>query len=104
MRNVSGFVVLFLASVGIAAAICASVRKSLVDLLDEVARLPAATAFYSRLFLICIFFMALSTAVGTTFNLKADAAFPKCSGTSPPLHFSGRSSRLSRAALPFSGY
>lgn len=38
MRNVSGFVVLFLASVGIAAAICASVRKSLVDPLDEVAR------------------------------------------------------------------
>lgn len=75
MRNFSGFVVLFAASVGIAAAICASVRKSLVDLLDEAARLPAATTFFSRLFLICVFFMALSTAVGTVFNLKADAAF-----------------------------
>lgn len=75
MRNFSGFVVLFAASVGIAAVIYASVRKSLVDLLDEAARLPAATTFFSRLFLICVFFMALSTAVGTVFNLKADAAF-----------------------------
>ncbi len=75
MRNLYGFVVLFAASIGIAAVIYASVRKSLVDLLDEVARLPAATTFYSRLFLICVFFMALSTAVGTTFNLKAEAAF-----------------------------
>jgi hypothetical protein len=74
VRNLYGFVVLFAASIGIAAVIYASVRKSLVDLLDEVTMLPAAATFYSRLFLICVFFMALSTAVGTTFNLKADAA------------------------------
>jgi hypothetical protein len=73
--NAYGFVVLAVIAVGIALMVYMLVRRSLCSLLDKVVKLPAITTFYLRTFLIGLIFIALSSALKTSFNLKAEAAF-----------------------------
>jgi hypothetical protein len=73
--NAYGFVVLAVIAVGIALMVYMLVRRSLCSLLDKVVKLPAITTFYLRTFLIGLIFIALSSALKTSFNLKAESAF-----------------------------
>ena len=75
IQNISGFVVLLIISIAISLLVYALARKSLCGLLDEVVKLPSGTTFYMRLFLIGLVFIALSSALDTTFALKENAAF-----------------------------
>ncbi|MBN2467882.1 MAG: hypothetical protein JXD19_06985 [Deltaproteobacteria bacterium] len=72
--NVSGFLTLLILAFGISLLVYYLVHGSLRRLLDEVVKLPDCTTFYSRVFFIGLLFIALSSALGTTFDLK-DAAF-----------------------------
>jgi len=75
MYDLMGFVILLLISLGLTYAIWAAVSKSLQGLLNQVVKLPDGTAFYLRTFLIGLLLAAAAGAVGTVFNLKADAPF-----------------------------
>jgi uncharacterized membrane protein len=72
--NAYGFVVLAVIAICIALLVYLAVRRSLCSLLDKIVKLPAVTTFYLRTFLIGLVFIALSSALKTSFNLKADAA------------------------------
>ena len=51
-------------------------RPSLRQLLEEITGLPAATEFYLRSFLVVIFFIAISTSIGSSHSeLKGDSRF-----------------------------
>ena len=73
--NISGLAVLVILSLGTAVLVWGLVRRSLRDLLDEVVRLPSATIFYSRLFLIGLLFLAIASAIGSPFDLPPEAKF-----------------------------
>jgi len=73
--NIYGFASLLILSCGVALLVTVLVHKSLRTLLDEVAAMPSCTTFYTRILDIGVFFIALSGALGTTFDLKKDAAF-----------------------------
>lgn len=75
IANVCGFVILLILSIGIAFVVQLLLRKSLRSLLEEVVQLPPGTTFYTRLLVIGLFFIALSSALNVKFDLKADAAF-----------------------------
>ena len=74
-QNISSLVILLIISIAISLLVYALARKSLHNLLDEVVKLPSVTTFYTRLFLIGLVFIALSSTLETDFALKEDAAF-----------------------------
>lgn len=49
--------------------------RNLARLLEEVVRLPAGTAFYTRLLGIILVLIAISSALDKTINLTEDAVF-----------------------------
>jgi hypothetical protein len=69
------FVVNIGIALGLAFALYALLQQSLRVVLDRVIRLPAGTSFYLRALLLIFFLVALSTAVGSQFDLKPDAHF-----------------------------
>ena len=73
-QNIIGFVILLVISIGAALLVYAIVQKYLRSLLDKVIRIKAGTAFYVRLFLIGLVFIALSAALDVEFSLKQGAA------------------------------
>ena len=73
--NVYGFAVLFFVSIASAAIIFGLVYKSIRSLLDEVIKLPEATTFYARLFLIGLVLVAGSAMLEEPFDLKAGSPF-----------------------------
>ena len=73
-QNILGFVILLIISIGAALLVYALVQKHLRSLLDKVIRIKAGTAFYIRIFLISILFIALSAALDVEFSLKQGAA------------------------------
>lgn len=73
--NICGFVTLFAVSIAVALVVYALLRRSLASLLDEVINLPSGTTFYSRLFLIGLVFIALSSVLDVTFELSANSVF-----------------------------
>jgi hypothetical protein len=75
LANICGFIVLFALAMLTALAVDYLMRKSLRALLDDLVQLPPCTVFYSRLLTIGLVFIAISSALGTEFSLKADAAF-----------------------------
>jgi hypothetical protein len=75
IENTCGFAVLLVLSLGVALLVHLLVRKSLRSLLDDVVALPSGTTFYTRILVIGVFFIALSGALGTAFDLKKEAAF-----------------------------
>jgi len=74
-NNICGSTVLFVLAVATALLVYFLVRKSLRALLDDVAKLPPCTTFYTRLLAIGLIFIALSSALDTKFDLKKEAAF-----------------------------
>jgi hypothetical protein len=75
LANIYGFIVLFALAVFTALTVHSLMRKSLHALLDDLVQLPPCTTFYSRVLVIGVIFIALSSALDTNFILKADAAF-----------------------------
>ena len=75
MANIYGFSALLVLAVGTALVVQLLLRKSLRALLDDVAKLPACTTFYTRVLAIGLVFIALSAVLGVSFTLGADAAF-----------------------------
>lgn len=75
VANICNFAVLFVLSVVTALIVLFLVRKSLRALLDDVVKLPPCTAFYTRVLAIGLVFIALSSALGSHFDLNQDAAF-----------------------------
>jgi len=75
MENALGFATLFVVSMGLAAILYASLRKTLRNLLDDVVKLPPATTFYLRTFFVCLFFFTFSAVLQTTFDLKEGKPF-----------------------------
>ena len=73
--NVYGFVVLLVLSVVTGLVVLFLVRKSLRALLDDVAKLPPCTTFYTRVLAIALVFIGLGQALGTEFALEKNAAF-----------------------------
>lgn len=73
--NIYGFTVLLALSSAVALLVSALVHKSLRTLLDEVAATPSCTTFYTRVLHLGVFFIAFSGALGTSFDLKKEAAF-----------------------------
>ena len=74
-NNICGSTVLFVLAVATALLVYFLVRKSLRALLDDVAKLPPCTTFYTRLLATGLIFIALSSALDTKFDLKEEAAF-----------------------------
>ena len=60
------FCISFVIVIALAFLVDRLIRPSLRKLLEELTALPPATDFYLRSFAIVIFFMALSTAIGST--------------------------------------
>jgi hypothetical protein len=58
--------------IGIAFLVYGFLQKSLHEVLDNVIRLPEATAFYLRAFVVVLLFAVLSAAI-TDVNVKPDA-------------------------------
>lgn len=75
MRNLAGFGILLLLSLGLTFVIWAAVSKSLQGLLNQVVKLPDGATFYLRTFLIGLLLAAAAGSVGTVFNLKAGDPF-----------------------------
>ncbi len=75
MANIAGFMMLFLISAGMAVMVYFLFRKPLKGLLKAVIKLPAATTFYLRMFLICLSFLTLSAILQTTFDLEKGKPF-----------------------------
>ena len=75
MGNIIGFATLFVVSMGLAVIVYVSFKKTLCSLLDEVVKIPPATTFYLRMFLICLFFLTISAVLKTTFNLDKGKPF-----------------------------
>jgi len=71
--NIIGFVILLVISIGAVLLVYALVQESLRKLMDKVIRLKAGTAFYVRIFLIGLVFIALSAALDVEFSLKPGA-------------------------------
>lgn len=69
------YVVNFAIAVGLAFGLYAMLQQSLRALLDRVVRLPAGTNFYLRALLLVFLLVALSTTIGSQFELKPDAHF-----------------------------
>jgi preprotein translocase subunit SecG len=72
--NTTGFIAVLVISVGAAVGVHMLVRRSLRNLLDELVSLPAATSFYLRVLLTGLILIALSAALGNSFDLKAGSA------------------------------
>lgn len=75
IENIYGFAVLFVLAGVTALIVIFLLRKSLGALLENVVKLPSCTTFYTRLLSIGLVCIALSSALGTSFDLKKDAAF-----------------------------
>lgn len=75
VANISGFAVLFVLAVATALEVHFLLRGSLGVLLDEVVKCPSCTTFYTRVLAIGLLLIALSSVLGTTFDLNEDAAF-----------------------------
>ncbi|RJP58983.1 MAG: hypothetical protein C4541_07000 [Candidatus Auribacter fodinae] len=75
MPNILGFVVLFVVSLGLSLAAFVIINKNLRTVLDDVVKIPDCTTFYSRILVIGLLCIALSSAFGVPFNLPAEAAF-----------------------------
>ena len=73
MENILGLIILLVISIGVALLVYALIQKYLSQLLDKVLRLKAGTAFYIRVFLIGLVFIALSAALDVEFSLKPGA-------------------------------
>jgi hypothetical protein len=73
LENILGFVILLIISIGAALLVYALVKKYLSELLDKVVKLKAGTAFYVRIYLIGLVFIALSAALNVEFSLKEGA-------------------------------
>ena len=73
--NLAAFAIQLLVSAGIATWVYRLTRGDLHEVLTEVVGLPAATIFFKRIFFLGLLFVALSSALNTTFDLKEDAAF-----------------------------
>jgi len=59
----------------LAAWVFLSVRASLVALIDQLVRLPAATAFFSRVFMLCLTLGAAEKILESRTELGPDANF-----------------------------
>jgi hypothetical protein len=70
-----GFVILLVLSLLMALAIWALVSQSLEGVLNQAVKLPEATTFFLRCFLLGLLLAALAGSFGTTFTLKPDAHF-----------------------------
>lgn len=60
------FCISFVIIIAIVFLVVRLIRPSLRKLLEEITALPPATEFYLRSFAVVIFFMALSTVIGST--------------------------------------
>jgi predicted PurR-regulated permease PerM len=60
------FCVSFVVVVAVALLVYRLIRPSLRQLLEEITILPSATEFYLRSFAIIVFFVAVSSALGST--------------------------------------
>ena len=70
------FLISFLLVLVIVVVVDRLLRPSLRRLLEEITALPAATDFYLRSFILVVFFVAASAAIGSTHSeLKADSHF-----------------------------
>jgi preprotein translocase subunit SecG len=69
------FLVLFLLSLAVPVVLFLSLRTSLRRLLQQTVKSDAGVTFYLRSFLLVLFLSALSAAIGTSFDLKADSRF-----------------------------
>ena len=75
MGNIIGFLTLCIVSLGIALFIYLVLKNILINLLDEIIKLPSATILYIRIFCICLFFITLSAIFKTNFDLEAGKPF-----------------------------
>ena len=73
--NIVGFSILLVLSIATALLAFFLLRNNLRSLLDDVVKLPPCTIFYTRLMAIGLIFIALSSALDVSFNLKENAAF-----------------------------
>ena len=70
------FLISFVVVLSIVFLVDRLIRPSLRQLVDELTGLSAATEFYLRSFLIIVFFIALSTAIGSSHSdLKEGSRF-----------------------------
>jgi len=60
------FLISFVVVLAIVFLVDRLIRPSLRQLVDELTGLPAATEFYLRSFVIIVFFIAVSTAIGSS--------------------------------------
>jgi hypothetical protein len=74
VENIYGFVILLILALATALVVHLLVRKSLRDLLDTTVKLPAGTAFYTRILVIGLYLISLGAAVQTNFNLEEGSA------------------------------
>ena len=72
-QNIFGFVILLIISISAALLVYMLIQRYLRALLDKVIRIKAGTAFYVRIFLIGLVFIALSAALDVEFSLKQGA-------------------------------
>ena len=73
--NNTAFLILITLSLLTSLGIYTLISRSLRNLLTEIVRVPACTIFFTRSLLICLTCVTLSSAIGRTFDLRADAAF-----------------------------
>ena len=72
--NILSFVILFLLGSGCVVVSYLLIKSQLKKVLDDLIRLPAATALFDRILLLTLSFSALSSIFEIPFNLKSDAA------------------------------
>jgi hypothetical protein len=75
MRNLAGFVILVVLSLGLTLTIWAAVWKSLQGLLNQGVKFPDGSPFYLRTFLIGLLLAAAGGGIGTVFDFKAGDPF-----------------------------
>jgi len=72
--NLLAFAVLLILGLGAASLIFVLLDANLRKIIDDAVKLPAATAFYARMFCITVFLSAIASVLKTSFTLSSDAA------------------------------
>jgi preprotein translocase subunit SecG len=74
-HELGAFLVLLILSLVVPVLLFLLLRDGLRELLRRTVKLPGAVTFYLRSLLVVLFLSALSAAIGTSFDLKADSRF-----------------------------
>jgi hypothetical protein len=73
MLKITGFLILLFLSAVLAVAVRSALFASLRKLLGRTVRVEGGAEFFARAFSLIVLFAALGPALGTSFDLKADA-------------------------------